>query len=70
MKGKTVVFGEYAPPRPAWDHDHCEFCMAKFSLFPGDLKSGYSTTEEQRWVCTQCFMDFRDEFAWVLRPAR
>ena len=66
LKNKVVTFGKYTPPRPDWDHDHCEFCMAKFSLFPGDLTQGYATTDEYRWICAECFADFKDEFGWTV----
>ncbi len=51
---------------PGWDHDHCEFCSAKFSLDPNEeaLREGYATADDYRWVCTQCFGDFKDHFGW------
>ena len=49
---------------PNWDHDHCEFCHAKFSLADGDLAAGYSTLDAYRWICTQCFDDFAGLFKW------
>lgn len=47
---------------PTWDHDHCEFCWAKFSLAPDDLGEGYCTEDEYHWVCETCIHDFRDRF--------
>jgi hypothetical protein len=67
LEGKSLAFRKYDPPRPEWDHDHCEFCNAKFSLFPGDLTHGYATTDEDRWICETCFADFKDEFGWTLK---
>ncbi len=45
-----------------WDHDHCFFCHAKFSLEDGPdvLREGYSTEDEYRWICETCFEDFKD----------
>jgi hypothetical protein len=65
LQGAVFTFRVYVAPRPGWDHDHCEFCMAKFS--PDDLTSGWATpyegeTDNFRWVCQSCFEDFREEF--------
>ncbi|MBC8290595.1 MAG: hypothetical protein H8E37_09780 [Planctomycetes bacterium] len=56
----------YRPYREGWDHDHCEFCWKTFSLHETDLNAGYSTSDEYRWICEQCFSDFRDEFQWEI----
>jgi hypothetical protein len=67
LKNKALDFGKYTPPRPDWDHDHCEYCNAKFSLFPGDLTEGYSADDKYYWVCAECFADFKDEFEWTVK---
>lgn len=59
--------GPWRQYRPGWDHDHCEFCFATFSAVDGDLKSGYTTLDEYRWICESCFEDFREEFGFVVR---
>ena len=46
------------------DHEHCEFCMDKFGEEPGLLHTGYCTEDEYRWVCDQCFYDFKGLFEW------
>ena len=49
------------------DHDHCEFCWAKFALaalLPDALHAGYTTEDEYRWICEGCFNDFRERFSW------
>lgn len=46
------------------DHDHCEFCGAKFSEEPGDLHAGYCTADEYYWICRICYEDFKDLFGW------
>ncbi len=57
------------PKDPAWDHDHCEFCGAKFSLLdaPDHLKEGYATEDDYRWICPTCFEDFAEEFKWTVK---
>jgi len=64
LKGVNFVFKDYQPYRIGWDHDHCEFCGAKFSLNGDDLKKGYSTEDSYRWICGDCFNDFKEEFNW------
>lgn len=46
------------------DHEHCEFCMEKFAESEGTLHSGYCTSDKYRWICEQCFKDFKDLFEW------
>jgi len=60
----TLVFRDYFPYRADWNHDHCEFCNAKFSLSSDDLKKGYSTEDGYYWICEQCFNDFLHIFQW------
>lgn len=64
LKGVKLIERDYQPYRPGWDHDHCEFCGAKFSPQEGDLKKGYSTEDGYHWICHPCFNDFKDEFNW------
>jgi len=65
LLGVRLTHKAYTPYRPGWEHDHCEFCGNKFSLREGDLKRGYATDDNYRWVCEPCFEDFREEFRWV-----
>lgn len=65
LKGKTLIFQSYRIYRDGWDHDHCEFCSAKFSMLPDDLTEGYSTDDCYHWVCKACFEDFKGEFEWT-----
>ena len=82
-----------APPQGAveevqphdWDHDHCEFCWAKFMAadFPPEqrewreqhpdiLTASYTPAQPQRrriWICPDCFEDFRERFGWVVVKA-
>lgn len=53
-----------------WDHDHCEFCSAKFCLDdPDALRAGHATPDNYRWICDECFADFRAMFRWKERAA-
>jgi hypothetical protein len=65
LTGKKLNYMIYSQPSDSWDHDHCEFCMRKFSLRgAGDLREGYTTEDFYYWVCSDCFNDFKDSFLW------
>jgi hypothetical protein len=70
LKGKAFRWTRYIAPRPTWDHDHCEFCWAKFmeTDLPDVLHEGYCS-EEFRWICRTCFEDFRAQFEWRVDPS-
>ena len=70
LQGAAFRWRQYACPRPGWDHDHCEFCWAKFAEADGPevLREGY-TTAEGLWVCVACFADFRGRFEWHVEGA-
>ena len=58
-----MFYKNYANRKTATDHDHCEFCGTKFSdTIPDALKIGYTTKDDYRWICQQCFEDFKDMF--------
>ena len=67
LQGRSLTRRRYTAPRPGWDHDHCEFCQAKFmeTRAPGVLDEGYAT-DDARWVCPTCFEDFKQLFAWTV----
>ena len=69
LQGVALVKKKYHAYSDDWDHDHCEFCMSKFSKDPTDLHDGYTTLDEYHWVCPTCFEDFRVAFAWTLLEA-
>ncbi len=51
--------------RPNEWHEHCEFCMDKI-----DKKSNnavYSTEDEYRWVCTNCFDDLKEYMSFKIK---
>ena len=70
LMGVTLIHRKYRlyPKDPEWDHDHCEFCGDKFSLYnnPEHLKEGYATEDDYRWICSTCFHDFKDDFKWKI----
>ncbi len=63
LKGAVLVKAGYAPFSARWEHDHCEFCWAKFSLRDGDLHEGYCTKDRYRWICQDCYEEFKDRLA-------
>jgi len=66
LRGVTLIWQPYAPAQPDNDHDHCEFCYAKFMRgdAPDTLQEGYATVDRHRWVCKPCFDDFASQFEW------
>ena len=66
LKGVRVMATNYVMHDPQSDHEHCEFCGAKFSTYEGDLHAGYCTLDRYRWICPTCFEDFKDEFGWTI----
>ena len=66
LKGVTLYLKKYITSGNAWDHDHCEFCWAKFMVedYPRVLHIGYATMDEYHWVCEACFKDFEEMFGW------
>ena len=65
LKGVKLIARVYNAVK-GWDHDHCEFCGAKFSNNEGDLHQGYSTVDSYHWICKDCFNDFKDQFEWTI----
>jgi len=73
LQGAVLVrrpYRQYAKSA-TWDHDHCEFCWATFSLHvqPDHLQEGYATEDDYHWVCEICFRDFAERFQWSVRKA-
>ena len=68
LNGLTLARLKYQVHSPKSDHEHCEFCFAKISEGPDDLHEGYASDDKYRWVCDDCFSDFRDEMDWKVRP--
>jgi hypothetical protein len=62
-KGEIWYYKNYADRITSTDHDHCEFCGTRFSVtVPDDLKFGYTSDHDYRWLCTECFEDFKEMF--------
>jgi hypothetical protein len=70
LRGLVLHHSEWRKPRAEWDHDHCEFCQAKFMEEPsaGVIHDGYTDNDKYHWICPQCFSDFREMFRWSLSP--
>jgi hypothetical protein len=66
LNGVALIWRSYSPSNLNNDHDHCEFCGAKFmqSGADGSLAEGYSTQDGYRWTCKTCFDDFHARFGW------
>jgi len=52
LRGVTLIWRTYAPASPSNDHDHCEFCFAKFmpGSEPETFQEGYATVDGYRWT--------------------
>ena len=69
LLGVTLCWRTYDSAVTGTDHDHCEFCFAKFAMtdhIPDALHAGYSTPDAYRWICAECFSDFKERFRWTL----
>lgn len=69
LRGVTLIWHEYQPKNPKNDHDHCEFCMEKFGFSEDDIHFGYSTEDNDIWICEKCFEDFKEAFGWKVSGA-
>lgn len=43
-------------------HEHCEFCFEK--ALADKNCTFYCTEDMYRWVCEECFCDFKEKFSW------
>jgi hypothetical protein len=77
LTGIKLKYGPYRLKSREWDHDHCEFCWAKFIdrndwqtggyEIPKDyLTEGYHSEDQHWWICPRCFEDFREMFGWIV----
>lgn len=67
LHGVSLSWQCYVPARVDNDHDHCEFCLAKF--MQTSSSEGYATADRKHWVCRECFVDFSDRFDWLVIQA-
>lgn len=67
LKGTLLVRRQWRETRPGWDHDHCEFCGVKFGdeRIADALHEGWTTLDGYRWICDECYRDFKDRFGWT-----
>jgi hypothetical protein len=64
--GAILSLKKYSDRKTETDHDHCEFCGAKFSdTIPGKLTEGYTTQDDYWWLCNECFENFKDKFKFL-----
>jgi hypothetical protein len=66
LKNVQLIFKNYKDRISNTDHDHCEFCLEKFSEDKADLNFGYCTEDGYYWICSDCYNDFHDLFGWKL----
>ena len=75
LKGVRLIRHKYQIAGRVWDHDHCDFCGAKFSTNEGDLHFGYSTIDSYYWSCkifdlstmsVDNWNDFKNMFKWIV----
>ena len=70
LTGKKLYRLKFTRYSDTWDHEHCDFCFAKFSDYDGDLHEGYCTepanTATAKWICPECYADFKERFGWIL----
>jgi len=68
LAGALLEWAVWQAARPEWDHDHCEFCWVTFGgpHLGEALHAGYATLDRYRWICPECFADFRVQFGWQI----
>ena len=67
LTGAALEWRQYKRYSQSWEHDHCEFCWAKFAeseSISDALHEGYATADRYRWICAKCFSDFKNRFGW------
>ncbi len=64
LKSSRLTLKMYTKYRKGWEHDHCEFCHAKFMEGTDQLNEGWATDDNYHWVCKQCYEDFCKEYEW------
>ena len=66
LTGVKLIRIPFTPLSKTWDHEHCEFCWAKFSNHEDDLHNGYVAEDKHVWICPECYEDFKEMFRWEL----
>jgi hypothetical protein len=63
LKRAHLIQSKYIQPHENWDHDHCKFCSEKIDA---STELAICTTDYRKWICLECFADFKEAFEWVL----
>ncbi len=66
LQGVSLSRKKYTKYNDTWTHDHCEFCWKTFSENTEDTNEGYVTADNYRWICDDCFKDFKAMFKWTI----
>lgn len=67
MDDIVIVHRKYSEKETKNNHDHCEFCWATLGLDVPDNVDSYCTEDEYRWICPECYNDFKEYFKWTLK---
>lgn len=65
LHGKQLLKKPFCPFQNR-DHAHCAFCWDKFGLDEDMLRNGFCTKDKYHWICETCYLDFKDEFEWIV----
>ena len=49
------------------EHNHCEICWNRFSMYPGDQHIGYYQKESKCWICNNSYERFAFLFHWKIK---
>ena len=69
LHGLELVFKRYRSSSNSPIGDHCEFCSREFAEIadgPEVETEGYATRNGFRWICSQCYEDFKAKFEWTV----
>jgi len=67
-QGASFRFKHYKRRSETSEHEHCVGCWTKFmeeKIAPDLLTEGYATDNDQ-WVCAECFRDLKESTGWKL----
>ena len=66
-KGATLTLKKYVHTGEKWERVHCEICSEEFSeTAPEALREGYTTSDNDCWICPDCFNDLKEQMGWKL----
>jgi len=68
LQKAKLYWKQYSRYKDHADHDHCEFCWAQFMVedHPDVLHAGWATEDNYRWICNNCFNDFKETFEFEI----